>query len=127
MVAALKTDYHANAKWYMRRATIAEARKLKGTTNDHYLWQPGLNGGTPASILGFPIVEAPDMAALGSVTKPIAFGDFRSHYTVVDRIDMQVQRDDITQAATGAVRFWFRRRVGGQAVLQEAMIVGVTT
>jgi HK97 family phage major capsid protein len=127
MVAALKTAYHANAKWYMRRATIAEARKLKGTTNDHYLWQPGLNGGTPASILGFPIVEAPDMAALGSVTKPIAFGDFRSHYTVVDRIDMQVQRDDITQAATGAVRFWFRRRVGGQAVLQEAMIVGVTT
>lgn len=127
MVAALKTPYHRNAKWYMRRATIAEARKLKGSTNDHYLWQPGLNGPTPASILGFPIVEAPDMAALGSVVKPIAFGDFRAHYTVVDRVDMQVQRDDITQAATGAVRFWFRRRVGGQAVLQEAMIVGVTT
>jgi HK97 family phage major capsid protein len=127
MVAALKTAYHANAKWYMRRATIAEARKLKGSTNDHYLWQPGLNGGTPSSILGFPIVEAPDMAALGSVVKPIAFGDFRKHYTVVDRLDMQVQRDDFTQAATGAVRFWFRRRVGGQAVLAEAMVVGVTT
>jgi HK97 family phage major capsid protein len=127
MVAALKTAYHRNAKWYMRRATIAEVRKLKGTTNDHYLWQPGLAGSNPATILGFPVVEAPDMAALGSVVKPIAFGDFRAHYTVVDRIDMQVQRDDITQAATGAVRFWFRRRVGGQAVLQEAMIVGVTT
>lgn len=127
MVAALKTAYHRNAKWYMRRATIAEVRKLKGSTNDHYLWQPGLAQGNPGTLLGFPVVEAPDMAALGSVTKPIAFGDFRAHYTVVDRVDMQVQRDDLTQAATGAVRFWFRRRVGGQAVLQEAMIVGVTT
>jgi HK97 family phage major capsid protein len=127
MEAALKNAYKRNAKWYMRRATIAEVRKLKGTTNDHYLWQPGLAQGNPATLLGYPIVEAPDMAALGSVTKPIAFGDFRAHYTVVDRIDMQVQRDDLTQAATGAVRFWFRRRVGGQAVLQEAMIVGVTT
>jgi HK97 family phage major capsid protein len=127
MEAALKTAYKRNSKWYMRRTTIAEVRKLKGSTNDHYLWQPGLSGGNPATILGYPVVEAPDMAALGSVTKSLAFGDFRAHYTVVDRIDMQVQRDDLTQAATGAVRFWFRRRVGGQAVLQEAMIVGVTT
>jgi HK97 family phage major capsid protein len=127
MVAALKTAYHRNAKWYMRRATIAEVRKLKGTTNDHYLWQPGLAQGNPGTLLGFPVVEAPDMAALGSATKPLAFGDFRAHYTVVDRIDMQVQRDDLTQAATGAVRFWFRRRVGGQAVLAEAMVVGLTT
>jgi len=127
MEAALKTAYKRNSKWYMRRTTIAEVRKLKGSTNDHYLWQPGLAGGNPPTILGYPVVEAPDMVALGSVVKPIAFGDFRAHYTVVDRLDMQVQRDDITQAATGAVRFWFRRRVGGQAVLQEAMIVGVTT
>ena len=127
MVAALKTAYHRNAKWYMRRSTIATARKLKGSTNDHYLWEPGLNGGTPPSILGFPIVEAPDMVAVGDAVKPIAFGDFRAHYTIIDRVDMQVQRDDLTQAATGAVRFWFRRRVGGQAVLAEAMKVGLTT
>jgi HK97 family phage major capsid protein len=127
MEAVLKAPYKRNSKWYMARATIAEVRKLKGSTNDHYLWQPGLASGNPATLLGYPIVEAPDMAALGSVAKPIAFGDFRAHYTVVDRIDMQVQRDDLTQAATGAVRFWFRRRVGGQAVLKEAMVVGLTT
>jgi HK97 family phage major capsid protein len=127
MVAVPKSNYMANAKWYMNRSTIAACRKLKGSTNDHYLWQPGLNGGTPAMILGFPIVEAVDMADVGSVTKPIAFGDFRAHYTVIDRLDMQVQRDDITQAATGAVRFWFRRRVGGQSVNVESMVVGVTT
>jgi hypothetical protein len=46
-------------------------------------------------------VEAVDMVDVGNATKPIAFGDFRQHYTVVDRIDMQVQRDDVTQAATG--------------------------
>jgi HK97 family phage major capsid protein len=127
MVAVPKSNYMSNAKWYMNRSTIAACRKLKGSTNDHYLWQPGLNGGTPPSILGFPIVEAVDMADVGNATKPIAFGDFRAHYTVVDRIDMQVQRDDVTQAATGAVRFWFRRRVGGQSVNVEAMVVGLTT
>lgn len=127
MVAAIKTAYTANARWFMNRSTIAAARKLKGSTNDHYLWEPGLNGGTPAQILGYPIVEAVDMADVGNTTKPIAFGDLRAHYTVVDRLDMQVQRDDVTQAATGAVRFWFRRRVGGQPVNLEAMVVGVTT
>ena len=63
----------------------------------------------------------------GSVVKPIAFGDFRSHYTVGNRLDMQVQRDDLTQAGTGIVRFWFRQRFGGQATNLEAMKVGVTT
>ncbi len=127
MVAAIKTAYTSNARWFMNRSTIAACRKLKGSTNDHYLWQPGLNGDKSATLLGYPIVEAVDMADVGNTTKPLAFGDFRSHYTVVDRIDMQVQRDDVTQAATGAVRFWFRRRVGGQAVNLEAMLVGVTT
>jgi HK97 family phage major capsid protein len=127
MVAALKTAYTPNARWFMNRSTIAAVRQLKGSTNDHYLFQPNLVANTPPTLLGYPIVEAVDMADLGNVTKPIAFGDFRQHYTVIDRIDMQVQRDDVTQAATGAVRFWFRRRVGGQAVLAEAMKVGVTT
>lgn len=128
MVAVPKTQYLSNARWFMNRVTISMARKLKGSTNDHYLWQPGLNGGTPASILGFPIVEAVDMVdGTTSAGKPIAFGDFRAHYTVIDRLDMQVQRDDLTQAGTGAVRFWFRRRVGGQPVNLEAMVVGLTT
>ena len=52
---------------------------------------------------------------------PIAFGDLRRGYTIVDRIQLSVLRDPFTQATAGKIRFIARRRVGGQVVLPEAI------
>ena len=52
---------------------------------------------------------------------PVAYGDFRRAYTLVDRIVMEFLRDPYTQATSGNVRFIFRRRLGGQIVLAEAI------
>jgi HK97 family phage major capsid protein len=54
---------------------------------------------------------------------PIAFGDFRRGYTMVDRISMAMLRDPYTKASQGQVKFVARRRVGGQVVLAEAIRV----
>ena len=62
------------------------------------------------------------MPSEGSGTFPVAFGDFRRAYMIVDRVAMAVLRDPFTQATTGNVRYVARRRVGGQVILPEAIV-----
>jgi len=67
-------------------------------------------------------VEATDMADVAANAYPVAFGDFRRGYMIVDRIALAVLRDPFTQATTGNVRYVARRRVGGQVILAEAIV-----
>lgn len=116
----LKDAYARRASWVMRRATLRDARKLKDTQNN-YIWQPGLAGLAPATILDQPYVEALDMPAIGDAALAVAFGDFRRGYWIVDRLQIETLRDPYTQAGNGFIRFWARKRVGGQVVLPEAI------
>lgn len=116
---SLKSAYAANAKWVMNRTTIGSVRKLK-TADKNYLWMPGIQNGAPNTIDGDPYVEFPDMPNEGAGLYPIAYGDFRRGYTLVDRIAMEMLRDPYTQATSGNIRFIFRRRVGGKVTLAEA-------
>lgn len=117
---ALKTAYARNANWAMNRTTLGSVRKLKGSDNN-YLWVPGIANGAPNTIDGDPYVEVPDMANEAANAKPLAYGDFRRAYTLVDRIVMELLRDPFTQATSGNVRFIFRRRLGGMVTLPEAI------
>ncbi len=116
----LKTAYARNGTWLLNRKSLGSVRKLKDA-NDNYVWQPGLAMGMPATILGAPYIEAPDMPDEAANAFPVAFGDFRRGFLIVDRIQMSVLRDPFTQATSGSVRFIARRRVGGQVVLAEAI------
>lgn len=116
----IKTAYSANAVWTINRTTLGSIRKLKDG-NGQYLWIPGLAVGQPNSINGAPYVEVPDMADEGADTFPVAFGNFRRGYVIVDRIAIAVLRDPFTQATSGTIRFVARRRVAGQVVLAEAI------
>ena len=118
----IKTDYARAAVWMLNRSTIGQIRRLKDGDGE-YLWAPGLAGGVPNTINGAPYVEAADMPDVGASAKPVAFGDFRRGYVIVDRIAMEMLRDPYTQATSGAVRMIFRRRVGGQVVLPEAIVL----
>lgn len=117
---AIKTAYSRDATWALNRTTLGSVRKLKDADRQ-YIWMPGLANGIPNSILGAPYVEMPDMPNEGAGLKPVAFGDFRRAYTLVDRIVMEMLRDPYTQATAGNVRYIFRRRLGGQVVLAEAI------
>lgn len=116
---ALKTAYARNATWALNRTTLGSVRKLKDAEKN-YIWMPGL-GGQPNTIDGDAYVEVPDMPSEGAGLYPIAYGDFKRAYTLVDRISMEMLRDPYTQATSGNVRFIFRRRLGGQVVLAEAL------
>jgi len=117
---ALKKPYRANGSWMMNGNTLASIRKLKDGQGN-YLWQPSYQAGQPETILGRPVIEAPDMADIGAAAEPIIFGDFNRAYRIYDRVGMSVFMDPYTQRTNGKVRFHGRRRVGGGLVLAEAL------
>jgi HK97 family phage major capsid protein len=117
---AIKTAYARNATWAMNRTVLGAVRKLKDA-DKNYIWMPGIALGKPNTIDGDPYVEVPDMPNEGANLYPIAYGDFRRAYTMVDRVSLQLLRDPYTQATSGNIRFLARRRVGGAVVLAEAI------
>ena len=133
IVYTLKAEYEPNASWMLNRTTVRQIRSLQDS-NSQYLWQPafgdGLRTGSPTSIMNHPYREATDLQAAGA--NPIGgvvalFGDFRRAYGISDRLSLAVVRDDLTQAASGNVRFLARRRVGGQVLVAEAMVKATAT
>jgi HK97 family phage major capsid protein len=110
LVYTLKAGYRQNATWVMNRATQASIRKFRDTAGN-YLWQPPAAPDGRATLMGFPLVEAEDMPDIDTDTTPIAFGDFRRGYLVVDRTGVNVLRDPYS--AKPYVLFYTTKRVGG--------------
>jgi HK97 family phage major capsid protein len=118
MVYSLRARYRSNSRWVTSKAILASLRKYKDTTNQ-YLWQPSLSAGQPESFMGYGITEAEDMPTVGANAFPLAFGDFREGYLIVDRVGMRVTRDEIT--LPGFVTWYIRKRVGGRLRNTEAI------
>jgi HK97 family phage major capsid protein len=110
LVYALKAGYRQNATWVMNRKTQGALRKLKDG-DGNYAWQPAASPDGRATLMGFPVVEAEDMPDIGTDTTPIAFGDFRRGYLIVDRTGVNVLRDPFS--AKPYVLFYTTKRVGG--------------
>jgi len=117
----LKAGYLPKATWLMPRSVIDVVRKFKESGSGSYLWQPSLEAGTPATLLGYPVIVAEDMPAMSSGSLSVAFGNFEEGYTIVDRLGLQVLRDPYTAAPF--VKFRIAKRVGGDVVNFEAIKV----
>jgi HK97 family phage major capsid protein len=115
---SLKEAYKNGAAWMAKRQIIKEFRKFKDLQG-RYLWEPGLNGSTQSTLLGFPIYEANDMGDKVAAGLPVAFGNFRQGYQIVDRIGIRVIRDIFT--AKPHVLFYTTKRVGGAVKNFEAI------
>ena len=102
----------------MKRATLAEVRKLKDGDNN-YLWQPDFQMKQGGTLLGFDVVEAEDMPAITANSLSIAFGDFNKGYQIVDRQGIRILRDSFT--AKPYVKFYTTKRVGGDVTNFEAI------
>lgn len=122
MTFALKGPYLTNASWLMARGSIGAIALLKGG-DGQYLWRPGLSGDQRAQIMGYPMRQADDFPAIGAGTLPVAFGDFRQAYTIVERLGITTLRDPYV--AKPFVEFYTRRRVGGDVVNFEAYVLMV--
>lgn len=123
LVHSVKSEYGRNGTFIFNRTTLAAIRKLKDTAGQ-YVFQTGmsLQAGVPNTVLGSPYIEVTDMPDVAANAYPLAFGDFRRAYMIVDRVQLAVLRDVYTQATSGNVRYIARRRVGGQIVQAEAIV-----
>jgi HK97 family phage major capsid protein len=117
-VYALNRKYRAGATWAFNSTTAGVIRKLKDTTNQ-YLWQPGLSAGEPSQLLGYPTSSWEDMADVGANALPVAFGNFKRAYMLVDRVGLRITVDNVTNP--GHVRFYIRRREGGIPLNNDAL------
>lgn len=124
LMYSLKDRYLANAVWLMKRGSVASVMLFKDSQGQ-YIWRPGLQEGQPAMLLGHSIRRADDMPAVGAGALPVAFGDFRAGYTVVDRLGIRVLRDPYSSKPF--VEFYTRARVGGDVVDFEAFALQVVS
>jgi HK97 family phage major capsid protein len=118
MVYALRAPYRANARWVMNRKTAGVIRKFKEATTNAYIWGEA-SAGQPATLFGFPVEFDEEFPDLGPNALPVAFGDFRAAYTVVERPGLRMLRDPFS--AKPNVIFYAYRRVGGGLVNGEAV------
>jgi HK97 family phage major capsid protein len=116
---ALKDHFLQAAQWCMRREVRTAARKLKESTTNRYLWEPGMQVGAPERLNGYPVRVDQYMPALGTGSLSLAFGDFRQAYTIVDRQGIRTLRDPYT--AKPYVVFYSTKRTGGGAMNFEAI------
>jgi HK97 family phage major capsid protein len=126
-VYKLPAAYAANARILCNRAFIRKVRTLKAAGTGEYMWQPGLQIGSPSQIVDVPY-EFSDQwdDALNSSTDAweangyaAIIGDF-SNYWIVDALQMTIQRLDELYAETNQTGYIGRKECDGQVVLPEA-------
>jgi HK97 family phage major capsid protein len=110
LVQSLRAPYRQGASFVMNAGTLARIRKLK-TADGAFLWQPSLSAGQPATLLGYPVVEAEDMPDVAAGSLSIAFGNFRAGYIVAERSETAILRDPYSNKPF--VSFYATKRVGG--------------
>lgn len=125
LVYTLKEGYRAGATWLMNSLTQATVRKLKGSDNN-YLWQPGLQAGQPATLLGYPLREFADMPDVAASSLSIAFGNFKEGYKIIDHTrGIRMMLNPFKEH--GYMIWYSTKRVGGAVANHEAIKLMVTS
>lgn len=126
-VYRLPAAYAEGASILCNRALIRKVRLLKDG-GGNYLWQPGLQIGSPNRILDYPYensdrfddgLDGNDAWENGAIVAVI--GDFR-YYWIVDALQMSIQRLVELYAETNQTGYIGRKETGGRIVLHEAFL-----
>ena len=118
LIQSLRAPYRQGASFVMNSATLAVIRKMK-TSDGAFIWQPGLAAGQPATLLGYPVVEAEDMPDIAANSLSIAFGNFEAGYVIAERSETSILRDPFSNKPF--VHFYAVKRIGGGVANSEAI------
>ena len=119
IVGSLKVQYLPNSVWLLHRDAVKMIRKLKDG-NGQYLWQAGLAGGMPNTILDRPYTQSeyvPNTFTTGLYVGML--GDLR-FYWIADAMGLSIQRVIELYAEQDATGFIGRAECDGMPVLEEA-------
>lgn len=118
VIHALRPGYRPGAAWLMSDLTLSAIRKFKDTTGQ-YLWQPSLQAGQPATLLGYACEIDENMPTIAANSYSLAFANWSRAYLIADRTGVRVLRDPYT--AKPYVMFYTTKRVGGAVQNFEAI------
>lgn len=118
LVYTLRKPYRNGAKFMMNNTTLFKVRTLKDEQGN-YLWQPGLQLGQPSALLGYGIAENEQFSDMAAGAVPLAFGNFKRCYTILDRVGVRMLRDPYTNKPF--VHFYTTKRVGSMLVDSNAV------
>lgn len=121
LVHGLNPVYLADATFMMSRATQLLLAAMKDTTGQ-YLWQPNNREPRVSTLFGFEVLNPNGMPAVGAGAYPIVFGSLSRGYTILDRMAMEISRNDQERQQFSEVTFYATKRVGGTVTLAEAFI-----
>lgn len=107
---SLKQGYRNGAQWLMSDLVMNAVRKFKDTEGN-YIWAAPTEAGEVATVLGKPVSTDDNMQAVGANAFPVAFGNFKRGYLILDRFGIRVLRDPYTNKPN--VHFYTTKRVGG--------------
>lgn len=123
LVHALPVRYRQNAKFFMATGAIQHARSLLDSQGMP-IWRDAAGGiaGAPQSILGYPVIEVPQLPALDTNSKSVMFGDMRAAYAFIQHsLGLGILRDPYT--TKGAVKWYIRLQCVGHPMDTRALKV----
>jgi HK97 family phage major capsid protein len=110
LVYSLGAKYRANGTFVMNSKTAGAVRKMKDA-DGRFIWAEPSSREQPAILMGYPVLTCEEMPDIAPDATAIAFGDFRSGYTIAERPDLRILRDPYS--AKPHVQFYAAMRVGG--------------
>jgi len=114
-VLTLHPNYRSGAAWLMNNATLIRVRQIQDS-NKRFMWSDHGNlseSPEAGTLLGYPVHVDNNMPDIGADKFPIAFGNFKQGYVIVDRHGIRIIRDEISKKTEGVIVLDTYRRVGG--------------
>lgn len=120
LIHRLNPNYLPGASWFLNRNVISTLRQLTdASTTGRFVFVPSFQANVPDTLMGYPVRVIVDMADLAANSLSVAFGDMNASYTIVDRVGLSLLVDPYTDKPN--VRFYMRKRVGGDVVNFDAL------
>ena len=107
-----------NSIYSFNRRTLTELRTERDS-NGNYLWTFGAER-FPTQINGFNYVLMQDLGDIAIGAFPVLFGDYFNGYNILDSVQMEVVRDEVTRKKEAIVEFTWFSWLDGRVVLGEA-------
>lgn len=109
---SVTSPYRPNAAWLMNDATVKIVRKFQDQ-DDQYIWQPGLQAGSPDTLLGAPVYTDPHIDTVAATKVVAAYGDIAAGYIIRDVEGITVKVLSELYAANGQIGFRTSLRTDG--------------
>lgn len=111
----------ASNRWIMHRTTVKKIAQMKDGEGN-YLWQMGLRGGEPDTVVGIPVVESEYAPSTFTTGLYVALLGDLQYYIIADALDYELRRLDELLARTNQSLFICRMKCDAMPVLEEAFV-----